>query len=40
MKILFRQLKCYTEDGGRPVLEKIVGDFYFNIGNLITEASC
>lgn len=40
MKIPFRQLKHYTDDGGQPVLEKIVGDFYFKIRNLITESSC
>lgn len=40
MKILFRQLKHYTGDGGQPLLEKIAGDFYFKIRNLITETSC
>lgn len=40
MKILFTQLKCYADDGGQPVLERIAGDFYFKIKNLITEPSC
>lgn len=40
MKTPFRQLNHYTDDGGQPVLEKLVGDFYFQIRNLITETSC
>lgn len=39
MKIPFRQLKIYTDDGGQPAQEKIVGDFHFKIRNLITETS-